>query len=87
MGSVLNKINNILGIGKLFKGRPEQHTFIYCEACSNELCSSDSFVSDTYDDRGWNRVLYRCSRCGHECLYDFDVAPLPIKWSELGRTP
>ena len=66
-----------------FNKKPEQYTFIYCEKCDNELCSSDSFVSDTYDDEGNNHVLYRCSKCNHECDYNFDIAPVPIKWSEL----
>jgi len=67
----------------IFHAKSRQTTFIHCEKCGNELCSSGSFVSDTYDENCDNHVLYRCSRCGHECDYNFDIAPLPIKWSEL----
>jgi RNase P subunit RPR2 len=58
--------------------------FIYCEnGCGNELCSSGSFVSDTYDENGENHVRYRCSKCGHESDYNFDLCMLPINWKEL----
>lgn len=63
--------------------RPKPRTSIKCERCDNELCSSDSFISDNYDEDGNNHVIYRCARCGLECDYTFDAAPVPIKWSEL----
>ncbi len=68
---------------KLFQKKPKQTTFIYCEKCGNELCSTGSLVSDTYDEKGDNHVLYKCSKCGHKCDYNFDIAPIPIKWSEI----
>ena len=57
--------------------QPKQTTFCYC-SCGNELCSSGSFVSDTYDERGRNDVHYRCSQCGREHHFDFD-APVPLR--------
>lgn len=57
--------------------KKNQKTFIWCD-CGNELCSSNSFVSDTYEEDG-NHVRYKCSRCGLEQDYDFDMAPVPIK--------
>lgn len=56
-----------------------QHTFVFCENCNNELCSSNSFISDTYDEKGHNHVLYKCSKCGTKVDYDFSSAPVPIK--------
>jgi transcription elongation factor Elf1 len=64
-----------------------QTTFINCRQCNNELCSSDSFISDTYDDNNDNHVLYKCSNCGLDADYNFDIAPVPINWLDLnGKT-
>ncbi len=52
-----------------------QTTFCWCE-CGNELCSTDSFVSDTFKD-GKSLVRYRCSKCGQGQFWDFDP-PTPI---------
>jgi hypothetical protein len=60
------------------KSQPEQTTFIYCECCGNELCSSNSFVSDTCEEDG-NHVRYVCSKCKKASDWDFDIAPVPIK--------
>jgi transcription elongation factor Elf1 len=67
----------------LFRREPIQHTFINCELCGYELVSSDSLLSDTYDENGNNHVVYKCKHCEHECDYNFDIAPVPIKWSEI----
>jgi hypothetical protein len=66
------------------KRKPKQSTFIYC-GCGNELCSSGSFISDTYDERGDNHVRYKCSTCGEETDYNFDIAPVPISWAEINK--
>lgn len=66
---------------KLLKSKKPQVTFIYC-TCGNELCSS-SFVSDSYDERGDNHVLYKCSKCGKKSDFNFDIAPVPINWADL----
>lgn len=50
-----------------------QRTFVWCD-CGNELCSSDSLVSDTKE----YGVHYKCSQCGEEQWYDFD-APVPYR--------
>lgn len=63
----------------------KQTLFIRCEKCGNELCASNSFVSDSYDKNGDNHVIYCCSNCGHKKDYNFDIAPIPIKWSELRK--
>jgi|WetSurMetagenome_2_1015567.scaffolds.fasta_scaffold05374_4 hypothetical protein len=54
----------------------EKKLFLYCK-CGNELISSGSFVSDSYDKDWNNHVLFKCSKCGKEFDYDFDV-PVPI---------
>ena len=64
----------------------KQTTFIKCEKCGNELCGSNSFVSDTYDENNDNHVLYKCSKCGYECDYNFDVFPIPVKWTDLNNS-
>jgi len=61
---------------KMFNGQ-KQRTFVYC-SCGNELCSSESFVSDTYEEDG-NHVRYKCSVCEQESDWDFDIAPVAIK--------
>jgi RNase P subunit RPR2 len=68
---------------KLFP-QMKQNTSIYC-SCGNELCSSDSFVSDTYDEHGDNHVLYRCTKCGKESDFNFDIAPVPVSWGQLSK--
>lgn len=52
---------------------PTQTTWCYCPQCKKDLCSNDSFISD--DDNG---VLYQCTNCGCESLWDFDAAPVPL---------
>ena len=74
-------IRKVLGKIKIWLfGSPKekQRTFIYCPACSNEMCSDKSFVSDTYEEDG-NHVRYKCSVCGKESDWDFDIAPVAIK--------
>lgn len=66
----------------LWKLKVVQRTFIYCD-CGNELIDSKSFVSDTYDENDNNHVIYKCSQCGLEHDYNFDIAPVPINWLEL----
>ena len=50
------------------KEHPNQHLFVYCPNCGNELSSSNSFVKD--DENG---VEYICSKCETETLWDFDM--------------
>lgn len=66
----------------LWKHEPIQRTFVYCD-CGNELIASKSFVSDTYDENGDNHVLYKCTQCGREHDWNFDIAPVPINWLKL----
>lgn len=47
-----------------------QSCFCYCD-CGNELISSNSLVKDT------DYVYFKCSICGKESKWDFDV-PCPI---------
>ncbi len=65
-----------------FSNNHEQKTFLYCE-CGNELISSNSFISDTYDEKGDNHVLYKCSNCGLKSDWNFDIAPVVINWNKL----
>jgi hypothetical protein len=75
---------NLLKVLKnLLKPEIHQVTYIHC-TCGNELCSG-SFVSDSYDERGDNHVLYRCTKCGKESDFNFDIAPVPINWTNLRR--
>lgn len=50
-----------------------QRTFVWC-SCGNELCSSESLVSDTWE----YGVHYKCSSCGENQWYNFD-APVPYR--------
>ena len=49
--------------------KKEQTTFIYCK-CGNEMCSDNSFISDTYDDNNNNHVKYKCEKCDGRCGVD-----------------
>ena len=60
-----------------------QTTWVYCPKCKSDLCSTDSFISDTYDIHGDNHVLYKCTNCGTKSDWNFDVAPVPISWEVL----
>jgi hypothetical protein len=60
----------------------ENKIFLYCD-CGNELMASNSFVSDSYDKDWNNHVLFKCSKCGKELDFDFDV-PVPLRWAEDG---
>jgi hypothetical protein len=56
---------------------------IYCRKCKNDLCSDDSFISDTYDDDGNNHVKYKCKKCGTEADFNFDFFLVPINWKDI----
>jgi len=60
----------------------KQNTWVYC-TCGNDMCSDNSFISDTYDENDDNHVKYKCCKCGTEHDYNFDIAPVPINWSQL----
>lgn len=60
----------------------KQSTLVYCD-CGNELVSSNSFVSDELDENGDNHVKYKCTKCGLESDFNFDIAPVPINWKTL----
>lgn len=59
---------------RLLRRKPKQSTWCYCPSCKVDLCSNDSFVSDT-EDTG---VIYRCTGCGHVSVWDFDLFPVPV---------
>lgn len=66
---------------RLLMGRPrqeEQLLYLYCR-CGEELITSGSFISDTYEEDG-NHVRYVCTACGAHSDYDFDH-PIPIRRS------
>ena len=60
-----------------------QYLYLYCPQCKNDLCSNDSFVSDTYDENADNHVFYKCAVCGQESDWNFDIAPIPVNWERL----
>lgn len=49
-----------------------QNCWIYCPKCTNELISSQSFVSDE------EVVTYKCTKCGEVSRWDFDTFPVPV---------
>jgi len=55
------------------KNKNKQSCFCYCSECNNELCGTDSFVSDVN-----GIVTYKCSKCKVVSQFDFNVAPVPI---------
>jgi len=69
---------------KTYRIKHKQTTYIYCK-CGNELCSSNSFISDTYDKKDNNHVIYKCSKCGAKHDYNFDIAPMPISWEHIKK--
>ena len=77
---IFNKLKKIL---EHRRKRNNQTCFIYCENCNNEMCSDNSFISDTQDENGDNHVLYKCEKCGLNADYNFDIAPLAINWNKL----
>jgi len=67
--------------------KKKQYTFIRCNKCGNEMCSDESFVSDTTDEKGDSHVKYKCQQCGKEHDYNFDIAPIPINWEDILNAP
>ena len=61
----LNKIKDYLH-------RNEQHTFVYCPKCHNEMVSNGFCISD-HD----GIVKYRCSLCNNVSFWDFTL-PVPF---------
>jgi len=59
----------------------EQTLFIYCSKCGNELFASGSFISD--DENG---VKYKCTDCGWESVWNFDLFPIPVEMVD-GKYP
>jgi len=55
------------------KNKNKQLCFCYCPECNNELCGTNSFVSDVN-----GIVTYECSKCEVVSQFDFNVAPVPI---------
>jgi len=51
----------------------KQSCFCYCPECNNELCGTNSFISDSD-----GIVTYECSKCGKVSQFDFNIAPVPI---------
>lgn len=49
----------------------KRYSFIYCPKCDADLIENNSFTEDT------DYVYYRCTNCGTESIWDFDV-PCPI---------
>jgi len=59
-----------------------QSCFCYCPNCNNELCGTNSFVSDVS-----RIVTYECSKCGEVLQFDFEIAPVPILIGKKGIWP
>jgi len=55
------------------KNKNKQSCFCYCPECNNELCGTNSFVSDVN-----GIVTYECSKCEVVSQFNFNVAPVPI---------
>ena len=56
----------------------KQGTFCWCPICKEDLCSNNSFKSDT------DLVRYECSNCGCRSAWNFDIpSPLLIKNDEI----
>jgi len=60
----------------------KQTCFIYCR-CGNELASDEkAFISDE-GEGGENAVKYKCSRCGKESSWNFDLLPIPVRTERI----
>ena len=78
--------SNIIALFKqAIKTQKSQSTFIYCENCNNELYSSNSFISDSYDQYNIRHVIYKCSICQTIVDYNFDIAPYMASFLPLKR--
>lgn len=53
------------------KEKNKQRTFVYCPKCNNELVKNGYLIKDI------DFVYYKCSKCGYESKWDFDL-PCPI---------
>ena len=53
--------------------KSNQTCFCYCSKCNNELCGTNSFISDID-----GIVTYKCSKCKEVFKFDFTIAPVPI---------
>lgn len=62
---------------KYFRKNKKQGTWCWCPNCNVDLCSNESFVSDN-GRLGDNRVIYKCTNCNCESIWNFDIAPMPI---------
>lgn len=59
----------------------DQHFWLFCPVCHQDLCSTDSFVQDK--GKGIkNRVSYKCSRCGCKSIWNFDISIAPVLISD-----
>lgn len=51
----------------------DQTCFIYCPRCGNEL------IFESHDRTSEYLEYYKCSKCGEESAWNFDIAPVPIR--------
>jgi hypothetical protein len=52
-----------------------QGTKCFCPKCDNELCGSGSYIDNMCDQNRFEH--YKCSKCGKESKWDFDM-PCPF---------
>ena len=71
------KMNEIWKLIKYKWQTRNQKTFCYCPICRNELCSTNSYLFYRLCEEG-GFEFYKCSRCGCQSKWNFDIAPAPI---------
>ena len=71
-------------IWRLIKSRrsiSKQRTFCWCPVCKEDLCSNNSFISDT------DLVRYDCSNCATISYWNFDFSSPVIVKVEMPKSP
>jgi len=66
------KQNFIVKIKKYIFSKLVNRTYCWCLLCNSDLIR-DSFISDEDE-----KVTFRCSWCGHESVWHFGIAQIPI---------
>ena len=71
--------------------RQQQHIFIYCPRCRNEMIKNGHFISDNY-----GIIKYECSKCGNVSFWDFVHFPVPylrtcgdcghVRYDDIGKS-
>ena len=87
---ILSTYKKYLQEKKRKKERHQQHIFIYCPRCRNEMIKNGHFISDN-----GGIIKYECSKCGNVSFWDFVNFPVPylrtcgdcvyVRYDDIGK--